>query len=113
MDAGYQQTGPLQTIVETIVEMAHPERVVLFGSRARGTEEPGSDYDFLVVVRGVRNERDISRRIYRALLAKKVDAAVDLVVVGAKTLQRQKDNPFYVYRRALLEGQVCYDRRGV
>jgi len=63
-----QQSQHLQAIVEAIVRTAHPERVILFGSRAKGTMRAESDYDILVVVHGVQNEREVSRRIYRALL---------------------------------------------
>ena len=36
-------------IVERIVRAANPEKIVLFGSAARGTMGPDSDYDFLVI----------------------------------------------------------------
>jgi predicted nucleotidyltransferase len=104
---------PLKKIVGIIVEQAHPERVVLFGSRAKGKAREGSDYDFLVVVRDVRNEREVSRRIYRALVEQKVGAAVDVVVVNASTLEQHKESPFFVYRQALREGKVFYDHAGV
>ena len=107
------QAQHLQAIVETIVQVARPEQVILFGSRARGTAQGRSDYDFLVVVRGIRNEREVSRRIYRALLDRKVGAAVDVVVVNAGNLERHRESPFYVYRQALREGRVFYDRGGV
>jgi len=105
------QPQPLQAIVDTIIEQAHPEQVILFGSRARNTAREDSDYDFLVVVRGTQNEREISRRIYRALLEKRVDVAVDVVVVSAETLERRKASPFFVYHQALQQGQVFYDKR--
>ncbi len=98
-----------QAIVETIVRVAQPERVILFGSRAKGTAQAGSDYDFLVVVRGVRNEREVSRRIYRALLDERVGVAVDVVVVDVDTLERRRESPFYIYRQALQEGRVAYE----
>ncbi|MDH4136788.1 MAG: nucleotidyltransferase domain-containing protein [Anaerolineae bacterium] len=107
------QSQRLQVIVETIVQVARPERVILFGSRAKGTARDESDYDFLVVVRGIRNEREVSRRIYRALLDRKVGAAVDVVVVDTKALERHRESPFYVYRQALQEGRVFYERGGI
>jgi len=103
----------LEDIVRIIVEEARPEQVVLFGSRAKGVAQDESDYDFLVVVRDVQNERDISRRIYRALLEQKIGAAVDIVVVNAGALDRHRESPFFVYRQALREGKVFYDRAGV
>ena len=113
MSTEQRQSQRLQTIVETIVQVARPERVILFGSRVRGTARGESDYDFLVVVRGIRNERVVSRRIYRALLDKRVGAAVDVVVVNAGTLEQHGESPFYIYRQALREGRVFYDRERV
>jgi predicted nucleotidyltransferase len=107
------QPEPLDTIVETIVQEAQPERVILFGSRARGTAQEESDYDLLVVVRDVQNEREVSRPVYRALLDKKTGAAVDVVVVNAEALERYRENPFYIYGQALREGKVLYDFRRV
>ncbi len=107
------QSQRLRAIVDTIVQVARPERVILFGSRAKGTARNESDYDFLVVVRDIRNEREVSRRIYRALLDKRVGAAVDVVVVNTGTLEQYRESPFYVYRQALREGRVFYDRERV
>ena len=113
MNKNTHQSQRLRTIVEIIIQEANPEQVILFGSRAKGTTQEESDYDFLVVVRGIQNERQISRRIYRALLDRRVGAAVDVVVVDAETLERHRENPFFVYRQALREGRVFYDHTGV
>jgi predicted nucleotidyltransferase len=40
----------LAEIVRRLVTELHPERIYLFGSRARGDAQPDSDYDLLVVV---------------------------------------------------------------
>jgi len=103
------QNEQIAEIVETIVNTVKPQRVVLFGSRASGHARQDSDYDLMVVMSEVENERTISRRLYRALLDRRIPAAVDLIVVGAKTLQRHGDNPAYIYAQALREGKVCYD----
>jgi predicted nucleotidyltransferase len=99
----------IHKIVETIVQTIQPEQIILFGSRAKDTARVESDYDFMVVVREVKNEREISRRIYRALLEKKVGVAVDVVVVGLETLVRHRENPFFIYDQVLKEGKVFYD----
>lgn len=108
-----EESQRLQAIVETIVQVAQPEQVILFGSRAKGTAYEESDYDFLVVMRDVQNEREVSRRIYRALLERRAGAAVDVVVVDAATLERHRESPFYIYHQALREGRVFYDHGGV
>jgi len=105
-----KQASLLESLIDIIREMADPERIILFGSRATDTAHPKSDYDFLVVVPHVENERQISRRIYRALLEHHVDAPVDIVVVDSDTLERHRDTPGMIYRQALAEGEVTYDR---
>lgn len=40
----------IRRITEMLVREFHPSRVVLFGSRARGLDRPGSDVDLLVVL---------------------------------------------------------------
>src|SRR5258708_32704628 len=50
----------LTAATRTIVDRFAPERIVLFGSRARGDHEPESDYDLIVVLDTPldRGERD-------------------------------------------------------
>lgn len=42
--------SPARTLLERIVARWNPEEIWLFGSRARGTGTPDSDWDLLVVV---------------------------------------------------------------
>ncbi len=42
------ETSVLDTVIERIVEVADPERMILFGSAARGEMGPHSDFDLLV-----------------------------------------------------------------
>jgi uncharacterized protein len=66
--------------VQRLVKALHPERIYLFGSRARGDARPDSDYDLLVVVR----EREgpglaMEQRAHQAIWD--VGAAADVVIV--------------------------------
>jgi len=45
----------LDEIVRRVVEVAHPDRIILFGSAARGDMGPDSDVDLLVVKSGALN----------------------------------------------------------
>ena len=49
------QAELLSAIVTRLAEAFKPEEIYLFGSRARGTERVGSDFDFLVIL-GDMNE---------------------------------------------------------
>jgi len=58
----------LDEIVQRLVKAYEPERVYLFGSKARGEEGPDSDYDLMVVVPDhAPPERQRSRLAYQVL----------------------------------------------
>ncbi|HOU13691.1 MAG TPA: nucleotidyltransferase domain-containing protein [Anaerolineae bacterium] len=105
-----QNVQQIETLVSIIAQTADPEQVILFGSQASGAAHADSDYDFMVVMRDVENERLISRRIYHALLERHIGVAVDIIVVDAEKLTKRRYTPGLIYRRALQEGKVCYDR---
>ncbi len=77
-DQGDLQGNPaLREIVRRLVEAYQPERVYLFGSKARGEEGPDSDYDLMVVVPDQAPlERRRSRLAYQALRGTGVAADV-------------------------------------
>lgn len=72
-------TPGLRQILDIVVRTARPERVVLFGSRARGDFRPDSDYDIAVFKRGLGNERILTGHIYRSLFKDGPMASVDLL----------------------------------
>ena len=96
----------VEEVVRRIVEVAQPERVILFGSAARGNMGPHSDLDFLVIKSGA-HRRELTDRIRRALYG--VNAAVDLVVATPEDIERYRDSHALVYKPALREGLVVYD----
>ena len=96
----------LAEIVRRIVEAAEPEKVILFGSTARGDAGPHSDMDFLII-KSASNKRELSARIRRALYG--VKAAVDLVVASPEDVERYKDSHALVIKPALKDGIVVYD----
>ena len=90
-------TRILEKIVNTIVDSVHPQKIILFGSRAREDHNERSDYDVMVIKQGLNNERKISRRIYKTLFEKKIRKAVDIIVVDRDKFQIQKENPYLIY----------------
>jgi predicted nucleotidyltransferase len=96
----------LADIVRRVVEAANPEKIILFGSAARGTMGPDSDYDLLVIKAGKYNQSRILIAIYRHLSGA---AAVDVVLATPETVERYRDTHCLVYCPALKEGKVIYD----
>jgi predicted nucleotidyltransferase len=101
-------TGLLQEITHRIRETTTPERIVLFGSYARGDPGPDSDLDLLVIVRGVQHTRQESTRIRRALRGLLVP--IDVIVATPEQIERYRDSIGLVYGPALREGKVLYER---
>ena len=97
----------LDEIVRRIVEVAEPEKVILFGSTARGDANPHSDLDFLVV-KECENQWDLSSEIRENLYDLRLMVAIDLVVASSQTLERYKDSHPLVYKHALKDGVVVY-----
>ena len=96
----------LNEIVRRIVAVAQPDKIVLFGSAARGEMSFHSDVDLLVVKDGGNAWTEMGR-IYEALYG--VGAAVDVVVVTPTQLERYKDCHALVMKPALAEGRVVYE----
>ena len=96
----------LDDIIQRVVEVAQPEKIILFGSAARGEMGPNSDVD-LLVIKDTEDVRGLAARIYRQLRGIRV--AVDAVVVAPAHVERYKDSHALVIKPALREGTVVYE----
>lgn len=96
----------LDEIVRRIVEAAHPLRIILFGSTARGEAKTESDVDILVVVPDGVHRLETAQSIYRNLIG--ITIGIDVVVATEADLENYKDAPGLVYREALREGKMLY-----
>ncbi|MBM4394521.1 MAG: nucleotidyltransferase domain-containing protein [Deltaproteobacteria bacterium] len=105
---GASDSSILDEIVRRIVAVADPDRVVLFGSRARGDASPDSDRDFLVVKAGVPHRRKLAQDIYLGLLG--VPAAVEVMVFRPEDLEAERDCPWSVVPLAMSEGKLVHAR---
>jgi predicted nucleotidyltransferase len=103
---GKPDPAVLADIVDRVVRAAQPEKIVLFGSAARGTMGPDSDIDLLVIKGGKFNRDRLTVAIYRELRGKK--APVDVVLVTPEEAERYRDTHCLVICPALREGRVIY-----
>lgn len=79
----------LAEVVRRLVAALQPERIYLFGSRARGEGTPESDYDVLVVVSQTPDAPyDLERRAYSALVG--LATPVDVVVMSRERFERRR-----------------------
>jgi len=100
--------GLLEEVVRRVVAVAEPERIILFGSAARGEARPDSDLDLLVVKDGDYDSRRVTVDLYRALADLERDT--DIVVATPAQVERYKDSFCLVFHPATREGKLIYDK---
>ncbi len=98
----------LQEVVRRIVAIGAPEKIVLFGSHARGNARPDSDLDLLII-----EESDVPRhrraaRYRLGLLG--LFPAKDIVVWTPAEVERWRDVANAFITSILAEGKVLYER---
>lgn len=96
----------LHDLVHRIVRTAQPDRIVLFGSAARGELGENSDLDVLVIKSGDYHRGKLTERIYMDFGG--LGAAVDVIVAKPEDIEHFGDSPALVYGAALREGKVLY-----
>lgn len=97
----------IQEMIRRIVEGFSPDKVILFGSHARGTAGPDSDVDLLVIkpVEGSKRDESVGiRTTLRGLGAK------DIVIATPEEIDRYGDLVGSVLYDALREGRTLYER---
>ena len=99
-----------ELIVKRLLEAGQPRRVVLFGSRARDSAHPGSDYDLLIVENSILPRPARAERYYRALSDLPIE--VDIVVFTPEEIQDWERVPQAFVTTALREGRTIYEGQG-
>jgi predicted nucleotidyltransferase len=99
----------LTELVRQIVDAVQPEKIILFGSAARGSAGAGSDLDLLVIKSGDFHHITMAQRINAALGPR--DFAVDVTVATPGEVARYGDEYCLILYPALREGKVIYDVR--
>jgi len=104
--AGHPDPAIVADAVKCVVSAVEPEKIILFGSAARGTMGPDSDLDLLVIKGGKFNRDRVIRDVYRSL--RNVEIAIDVVVATPEEIERYRDSYCLVIYPAIREGRTVY-----
>ena len=96
----------LEEIIRRVVQVARPEKIILFGSAARGEMGPHSDVDLLVIKKGEFHQGCLTGEIYMSLHG--VGQAVDVIVVTPEQVEKYRNTHCLVIAPALREGKEVY-----
>ena len=102
--------GIIRDIVRRIVDTAQPERVILFGSQARGDARPNSDFDVLVIKPSDEPRYRRSIPLYVALADLPVE--VEEMVYTPEEVDEWSQVPLAFVTTAVREGTTIYERHG-
>jgi len=96
-------------LTQQLVEAADPQRIILFGSVARGDDGPDSDIDVMVVLASLDYS---TRHEWMAKLgaATQVPAPTQVYVTDERECLRRRDVIGSMHYWPLREGKVVYER---
>ncbi len=98
----------IEEIVNRIVEKVKPEKIILFGSYARGNPTKHSDLDLCVVVTEKEYSRDLSvqiRRLLRGILV-----PMDIIVYTSFEIKEWENVKMAFPTTIMRTGKVLYGK---
>ena len=98
----------IENVARRLGDAAQAERVILFGSYARGNPSENSDVDFLVVAPSDLPRFKRSRELYQ--LFKPYPFAMDILVYTPEEIMQDGSNPLSFVASVMKEGKIIYAR---
>jgi uncharacterized protein len=99
----------IHQVVSQIVENFKPQKIILFGSYARGNPRPESDVDLLVILNTPFKEVQQAIQICQQI---EYRFGLDLIVHTPKHLAKRLKMGDWFLHDVLKEGKVLYESRG-
>jgi predicted nucleotidyltransferase len=100
----------INEIIRRIVDAARPEKIIMFGSRARGDARSGSDIDLLVIADSTEPRHRRSGPLYGAL--SDILAPMDILVYSPEEVEEWSQVRQAFVTTAMREGKVLYENPG-
>ncbi len=100
-------TETLEKITRRIVDGFHPQRLILFGSRARGDERRDSDFDLLIIAPSDQSRWQRVVPVYRALAG--LGVSKDVAWWTPEEIAEWRNVKTHFINTVLREGIVLYE----
>jgi predicted nucleotidyltransferase len=103
-----ESEAALREAVDRLATRFHPEKIILYGSRARGEGGPDSDADLLVIMPVDGSKRQ--QAVQMDLALEGIRIPIDLIVVTPEEVEKYSETIGSVVYEAVREGKVLYER---
>jgi predicted nucleotidyltransferase len=100
----------IHNMTNLIVQKCAPQKVILFGSHARGTANRHSDLDFMIIEEKIAGDNRTRTLADLGQLFFSYDLPIDFLIYSPEEIARWKETPNHVIAHALSEGKVLYER---
>ncbi len=103
----------IEKLVNTVVEIEHPQKVVLFGSYANGKAHDESDVDLLVIVKESKTSKFERMKNIRQQLGKfNFNFSKDVFIYTLEEIEEWKNVSQAFITAALNSGKTMYENKG-
>ena len=99
------------SLKQTVLHIANfidAQKIILFGSYARGQATPNSDIDLLIIADSQLPRFKRSRVLYKNLSP--YPFSMDLIVYTPQEIEKGKKSPLSFVSTVLKEGKIVYER---
>lgn len=96
----------IQNLADKILREFHPEKIILFGSHARGDAKPDSDVDLLVIMNSDQHPSRTAAEITYRVHPRRYP--LDLVVRSPQMVRTRLQMNDWFMRDVMREGRVLY-----
>ena len=97
-------------IVEKIVREIQPEKIILYGSYARGDYHRDSDLDLFIIKDSEESSRLVRRRIEKLLRGRHFSVDIRVRQPAEVEMNFRAKNPFYIHH-IFGQGTVLYEKK--
>lgn len=101
----------IQIITETIKIKYRPDKIILFGSAARGEFEEGGDIDFFIIKQTRLPRHHRPTEIFHLLRGIERETPVDFIIYTPQELKRRLALGDFFVKNIFEEGKVLYEKR--
>ena len=106
-----QLPAEIYKIKDKILNTVKVSKIYLFGSYARGTQTPQSDYDFYVVVpNDSMRPLKVAQKIYCSLAEEHISVPVDILASYEKDFEKDKNIQSTIEQTIKNEGILLYEQ---